>query len=115
MRGGPWVYRPGHPQADENGMVPKIIAGAPVRAASDLPRPMVISDYTELRSMADGRMYTSKAALRASYLPSGNPQGARYIEVGNEELKPPPPMKPDKKAIRESVRKAAARVGIPTC
>lgn len=106
---GPWVYRPAHPDADEMGMVPKSIAGAPIRAASDLPRPMVISDYTEVKSMVDGKTYTSKALLRQSYKAKG------YVEVGNEEMKPPPKPAPDKKAIRESVRKAAARVGIPTC
>lgn len=107
MQGGPWVYRPGHPDANENGMVPKIVA--PALAASSLPRPMVISDYTEVKSMVDGKTYTSKALLRQSYKAKG------YVEVGNEELKPPPKPAPDKKAIRESVRKAAARVGIPTC
>lgn len=55
---------------------------------SDLPAPGVISDTLDrpLYSGADGKQYTSKAALRASYLPSGNPQGIRYEEVGNEQV-----------------------------
>jgi len=82
-------------------------------ARSHLPTPVIHGDNIELKSMADGKVYTSKAALRASYLPSGNPQGERYIEVGNEEMKPPPPPKPDRKGIRASVSKALSRAGIP--
>lgn len=85
----------------------------PAPQRSHLSMPMVIGDTVEIKSMADGKTYTSKAALRASYLPSGNPQGERYIEVGNEELKPPPKPAPDRKAIRESVGKAFNQVGIP--
>lgn len=81
-------------------------------ARSELPCPMVVSDAIEIRSMADGKIYTSKAALRASYLPSGNPSGERFIEIGNEALTPPPPPKPDRKAIRDSVGKALNRVGV---
>lgn len=103
----PWVYRPGHPSANENGMVPKEIAGPPLVQRSDLPSPMVISDDIEVKSMVDGKVYSSKSALRRSYREGG------YIEVGNEEMKPAPKPKPDRKAIRESVRKAASRVGIP--
>lgn len=75
---------------------------------SDLPFPMIISDQIEVKSMVDGKIYTSKSALRASYRAKG------YIEVGNEEQKIPPKPKPDRKAIRDSVRRAASRVGIPT-
>lgn len=88
----------------------------PPPARSHLPTPVVIGDNIELKSMADGKIYTSKAALRASYLPSGNPQGERYIEVGDEwDRKPPSPPKPkvDRKGIRESVGKALSKVGVP--
>lgn len=104
-----WVYRPGHPAANENGMVPREIAGDPPKARSALPGPMVISDSIEVRSMVDGRVYDSKSRLRRSY------REGSYIEVGNEEQKPVAPPKPDRKAVRDSVRRAAARVGIPTC
>jgi hypothetical protein len=77
-------------------------------AASDLPFPRVISDQIELKSMADGQMYTSKSGLRRSYRQLG------YVEVGNEELKPTPKPNPDRKAIRESVGKAFARAGLST-
>ncbi len=77
-------------------------------AASKLPFPMVISDQIEIQNQVDGKIYTSKAALRQSYRANG------YVEVGNEELKVKRTVKPDRKAIKDSVRRAAARVGLPT-
>lgn len=82
------------------------------QAASDLPVPGVISDTMEpVQSMVDGRFYTSKSALRATYLPSGNKEGKRYVEVGNDpaRFKPREKQKPDRKAIRNTVEKAQAR------
>lgn len=80
---------------------------------SDLPCPMIMGDTIEpTRSMADGRYYTSKAALRATYKPSGNPNGNSYIEVGTEKLKRAAPRPPDEKAINASVEKAFARAGL---
>lgn len=77
-------------------------------ARSELPFPMIVSDQIELQSQVDGKIYTSKSALRRSYRERG------YVEIGNEELKPKPAFKPDRKAIRNSVGKALAQVGIPT-
>lgn len=73
---------------------------------SDLPCPHIMSDQIEVRSMVDGKTYTSKAALRQSYRAGG------YVEVGNEEMKAPPKPAPDRKGISEAVGKAFARVGI---
>ena len=75
-------------------------------ARSDLPFPMIMSDQIELKSMVDGRIYTSKAALRASYREKG------YVEVGNEALKPAPKPKPDRKAVRDALGRAFNRAGI---
>ena len=87
---------------------------SPAPARSALPSPMIIGDTLAdpVQSHADGRFYSSKAALRATYLPSGNPQGERYIEVGNDpaRLRPPQRQKPDRKAIRETVQRSIARV-----
>lgn len=105
----PLVHRPGHPLADEFGMVEKHLAGQPIKTRSSLPCPMIMSDHIEIKSMVDGQTYTSKSALRRSYRENG------YIEVGNEEMKPAPKPKPDRKAIRHSVRKALSQVGISTC
>jgi hypothetical protein len=84
---------------------------------SDLPSPMIISDTIEpTQSMADGKFYTSKAAIRATYKPSGNKDGKSYIEVGNDSSvvnpKPFKRPKPDRKEVRKSIEKAFSRVGI---
>ena len=79
---------------------------------STLPAPMVISDTIDpVRSMADGKEYTSKSALRSTYKPSGNPDGISYVEVGNEVNNTPAKPKPksDEKAIQASLQKALAR------
>jgi hypothetical protein len=86
-------------------------ARRPAPARGSLPAPMVIGDNIELRSMTDGQMYTSKAALRRAYRQQG------YIEVGDawdKQIPTPPKPKPDRKAIRDSVGKAFNRVGLPT-
>lgn len=64
-----------------------------------------------VQSMADGKWYTSRSALRATYRASGNPQGIQYTEVGNDpaRLKQPERRMPDKAGIVEAIRKAAAR------
>lgn len=77
---------------------------------STLPAPMVISDTIDpVRSMADGKEYTSKSALRSTYKPSGNPDGISYVEVGNEVVGGKPAPKTDEKAIQASLQKALAR------
>lgn len=76
----------------------------PVRECrSGLPLPFVVSDTMEpVQSMVDGRFYTSKAKMRASYRAAG------VVEVGNDpqRFKPKAKTKPDRTAIRQSVRKA---------
>ena len=64
-----------------------------------------------VRSMADGRLYTSKSALRRSYRASGNPQGVTYTEVGNDptRLRPPEKPGPDRKGIADSIERGIAR------
>jgi len=79
---------------------------------SDLPSPMVIMDTMDpVKSMADGKVYTSKSAMRATYKPSGNPEGISYAEVGNEPVNVSalPKPKSDEKAIQASLNKALAR------
>lgn len=76
-------------------------------ARSDLPFPQVMSDTMEpVQSMLDGKMYTSKRALRATYRAAG------VVEVGNDpaRLKPRKKPKADEKAIRDTVDHAFARV-----
>ena len=84
---------------------------APRGIRSDLPAPMIASDRLDqpTQSMADGKYYTSKAALRATYKPSGNPQGNSYVEVGNEVQKQTPYAPIDGAKIDASLNKAMAR------
>lgn len=72
---------------------------------SHLSAPMIQTDSIEIKSMVDGRIYTSKAALRRSYRERG------YIEVGNEQQRPPKKAPPDRKGVRNALRKAAAQTG----
>lgn len=72
-----------------------------------LPRIDTSDDQPAMLSYADGKMYTSKAAMRESYKASNNPQGVNYIEVGHEtRAKPQIKPKPDRKAIKEAVQRA---------
>ena len=78
---------------------------------------MLIGDTIEpTQSMVDGQFYTSKAAIRATYKPSGNKEGVRYAEVGNDpSIMNPKPFKkpkPDRKAIKAAVGKAFSKAGL---
>lgn len=96
----------------KNGLVDKA-TGEPLRLdPHGMPsKPLILVNDTmePVKSMADGNYYTSKAALRATYKPSGNPQGQSYTEVGNE--KPTGLVKPksDEAGIQKSLQKALAR------
>ena len=50
--------------------------------------PRIRSDYIEPCLGADGKMHDSLSGLRATYLPSGNPKGERYLEVGDQNITP---------------------------
>lgn len=76
-------------------------------ARSDLPAPMFIVDTMEpVKSMLDGKMYDSKAALRSTYKDHG------VVEVGNEELKPKKPDPIDESGIERALWQAAERTGL---
>lgn len=71
---------------------------------SGLPCPYVISDCMPETEHVDGNFYTSKRAFRRVTREQG------CIEIGNEKLPPPKERKPDRKAIREALRRAKARI-----
>jgi len=72
---------------------------------SDLPCPQLISDHMEpVQSQVSGKFYDSKAAIRAEYRATG------HIEKGNDKRAPWKMPRTPRAVIRESVRKAAARV-----
>ncbi len=85
---------------------------SPPAHRSALPCPMLITDSIEpTQSMADGKFYTSKTALRRTYRPEGNPQGVEYIEVGNNQDPTIPKsgnVKRDKAKNREIIERAMA-------
>lgn len=83
----------------------------PILTRSSLPCPhLVLDTIPPTVSMADGKEYTSKSALRATYRADGNPQGVDYIEVGNEDLtKRNAPVRDDAKAI-EAIERAEADI-----
>lgn len=77
--------------------------------------PNVISDNQPfIQSMATGEWFDSKAALRKTYKPSGNPQGERYTEVGGDPaiLKPFKKPKPPRDKIKAAVHSAFSKVGL---
>lgn len=82
------------------------------KARSDFPLPLMINDSFDepVQSQADGKFYTSKAALRATYRADGNPQGIEYIEVGNERPKRVEPPEPTDKELIDIWDKAEAQV-----
>jgi hypothetical protein len=80
-----------------------------------LARPSIISDNQPfIQSMANGEWYDSKSNMRKSYLPSGNPDGVRYTEVGNDPaiLRPRKKPKPDRMKVRAAVHGAFSKVGL---
>lgn len=84
---------------------PALCMSAPPKR-SDLKAPMLLRDSMEpVQSMLDGKMYDSKAALRATYKAAG------VVETGSELPKPRPKYKTDRKAIKAAVRRAASKVG----
>lgn len=89
-----------------NGRMVYRKAPEPKPGRSALPCPGVVKDFDEpVQSMADGKWYTSKAALARSHRASGNPHGQDFIELGNEM----PQFKehvPDAQKRREHVRQA---------
>lgn len=79
-------------------------------AAPCLPRIDTGDDQAPLVSMADGKTYTSRAAMRESYKASNNPQGVNYIEIGNEKSAAPQKPKSDRAAIRDSIDRAKSEM-----
>lgn len=75
----------------------------------DYPVPMMALDTMEpVRSMTNGLLYDSKAALRSEYRRAG------VVEVGNDvpTQKAAPDKAALKKARRDSIGKALSRVGL---
>ena len=88
------------------------VANWPSNHVQPLAAPMVIrDDMPATQSMVDGSWHESKRGIRQTYEPSGNAEGKKYIEVGDDPArnKPKQKAKVDRKAVRESMSKAVAR------
>ncbi len=93
-----WVYRPDHPNCNENGLVPSEIASP---KGTD-PRFYVISDTMSLtRHMANNRMYDSKSEFRKATKAAG------CVEIGNDPAltRPRKPIPLDRNKRRDDIRK----------
>ena len=78
---------------------------------SDLSAPNFVRDCMEpTQSQATGKMYTSKAALRAEYKELGMVEVGNDSSITNPKRKAKP--KPNRKKIRESVDKAFSQAGL---
>ncbi|MBB4642364.1 hypothetical protein [Rhizorhapis suberifaciens] len=76
-----------------------------VPARSDFPCPMIRRDSIDPCFGMDGRMHDSMASYRRTLRPDGNPQGERYIELGNESL-PHVEQKIDRQQRRDDIKAA---------
>lgn len=80
----PYVYRPDHPMANENGMVDRDLAGPKVIKHGDAPNVIRDDLGQHLRHMATGRYLDSKSAFAKEDKASGS------VCVGNEMNNPKP-------------------------
>lgn len=77
---------------------------------SDLACPMLVRDFDEpVQSCADGKWYTSKAALARSAKAAHNPHGIDFIELGNEQM-PWVEYQTSETKLRDDIREAAQDV-----
>lgn len=92
---------------DTDNWPPKCVSIRSSGRSDALPVPYFICDtMDELQSMADGKFYNSKSAMRASYKAENNPHGVDFIEVGNEDTATFTPPKRDRKGDREAIERA---------
>ena len=104
-----WVYRPSHPEANENGMVEKHLIADEPKASSRLPRPYVISDSLgePVKHLATGVYSDSKSFHNRKNKELG------LLALGNEQkahLSQPKPAKLDKRQRRNDIGKAVQQL-----
>lgn len=102
-----YVFTPDGLMNKATGVVEPFNRDAPVC----LPRIHLGDEQEPTLSMADGKYYTSKAKMRESYKPGGNPQGATFVEVGDDQSykkMAQQKRKPDDNVITDAVDRAFA-------
>ncbi len=93
-----YVYRPKHPEADENGMVPYSMAGP--RHLSRNATNVISDTMNPLRHMGTGKVIDSKSLFRQETKSSG------CIETGDQLPSKRQPMQLDRGQRRDAIRKA---------
>lgn len=85
--------------------IPAPVKERPVPKRSDLPCPRIASDQMDpVQSQVSGKIYESKSALRREYKQTG------HIEKGNDRRPAWKMPRTPREVIRDTVRKAHARV-----
>jgi hypothetical protein len=90
------------------GLVPAEEYCRPTPNRSTLPAPHLLRDeMPPVQSMASGRMYDSKSAIRAEYKRLG------MVELGNDvPMTPPAPKRPSRQDIKAAVGRAFSKAGL---
>jgi hypothetical protein len=90
-----WIYRPNHPNANENGMIERHLVH------EDKPWTVaVISDtMVPLKHHGTGKVIDSKRAF------SAETRAAGMVELGNEPIRPREPIKLDKRQRVEDIKR----------
>lgn len=72
--------------------------------------PVVIRDTIDPVIGMDGKMHDTLSSYRKTLLPSGNPRGERYVELGNDSLPDFKAPEFDRKKRREDIKRAISEV-----
>lgn len=73
---------------------------------SSLSMPYFRQDTIQPCMGMDGKMHDTLSSYRKTLLPSGNPKGERYVELGNESLPEFKAREFDRKKRREDIKRA---------
>jgi hypothetical protein len=76
---------------------------------SSLPRPYIAGDTMEVQSMADGKVYTSKAQYRKSLRALGMTEVGNDSSLNPENIRPPDPLA-DMTPVETDIKRAIAEV-----
>lgn len=77
---------------------------------SDLPVPYFRQDSIDPILGMDGKKHDTLSGYRKTLLPSGNPKGERYLELGNESLPDFKAPEFDRKKRREDIKRAISDI-----
>lgn len=73
----------------------------------------IVRGFAEpVQSMADGKYYSSPAALERTYKADGNPQGVEYLCVGERVAEPYKRPPKDEKKLDAAISRACEEAGL---